>query len=235
MKIWIKSGVAAIAMVAAGQVQAAYLGESIGPITDGTLLYEGFGELTPASGIGTGRWTQGNCAVSGGNTICTMSGNYIDSVGSDGTPGGGGSFVFTMSYGGAGLSPVIARSSTPGNDSLFFVNVADAIFKLDLTPIAGGSISSIFPDNPFSNSLGFGLFYANATCTGLSAAQVCGPGQVGLTPGATAFGAVSLRFNIPNTLSAVPEPATWAMMIFGFGVAGVSLRRRVATRAVSLA
>lgn len=34
--------------------------------------------------------------------------------------------------------------------------------------------------------------------------------------------------------NAVPEPATWAMMIFGFGLAGVSLRRRAATRAVSL-
>lgn len=31
-------------------------------------------------------------------------------------------------------------------------------------------------------------------------------------------------------VGAVPEPATWAMMIFGFGLAGLSLRRRVGTR-----
>jgi hypothetical protein len=30
----------------------------------------------------------------------------------------------------------------------------------------------------------------------------------------------------PATSAAVPEPATWAMMIFGFGLAGAALRRR---------
>jgi hypothetical protein len=224
MKIWIKTAAAAIALMAAGQVQAAYTGESVGPVTDGTLFYEGFGELTPASGIGTGRWTQGACNVSGGNTSCTMSGNYTDTVGGDGTPGGGGSFVFRMDYGGTGLSPVVARSATPGNDSLFFIDVGDAIFTLELLPAGGGSITSKFPDNPFSNSLGFGLFYEQSTCTGLSIAQSCGPGQVGLTPGATVRGPVKLRFNIPNT-AAVPEPATWAMMLFGFGLVGSAMRR----------
>lgn len=33
------------------------------------------------------------------------------------------------------------------------------------------------------------------------------------------------RFTI-STISAVPEPATWAMMIAGFGLAGAALRRR---------
>ena len=31
---------------------------------------------------------------------------------------------------------------------------------------------------------------------------------------------------ITVTVSAVPEPATWAMMIIGFGGAGVAIRRR---------
>jgi PEP-CTERM motif len=35
---------------------------------------------------------------------------------------------------------------------------------------------------------------------------------------------VKLRFNIPNT-AAVPEPATWAMMLFGFGLVGSAMRR----------
>jgi PEP-CTERM motif len=29
---------------------------------------------------------------------------------------------------------------------------------------------------------------------------------------------------------AVPEPATWAMMLFGFGLVGSTMRRRTATR-----
>jgi hypothetical protein len=35
------------------------------------------------------------------------------------------------------------------------------------------------------------------------------------------------------TLSAVPEPATWAMMITGFGLAGTAIRRRRTTFAVA--
>ena len=31
---------------------------------------------------------------------------------------------------------------------------------------------------------------------------------------------------VVNPPSAVPEPATWAMMITGFGLAGTALRRR---------
>ncbi len=31
-------------------------------------------------------------------------------------------------------------------------------------------------------------------------------------------------------ISAVPEPATWAMMIIGFGAIGAAMRRRAATR-----
>lgn len=36
------------------------------------------------------------------------------------------------------------------------------------------------------------------------------------------------------TVSAVPEPATWAMMIVGFGMAGAFLRRRSASRPVTV-
>jgi len=41
---------------------------------------------------------------------------------------------------------------------------------------------------------------------------------------------------IPNVrITAVPEPATWAMMILGFGAAGSVLRRRRAAVAGALA
>jgi hypothetical protein len=38
--------------------------------------------------------------------------------------------------------------------------------------------------------------------------------------------------NSVNALTAVPEPATWAMMILGMGAVGFAMRRRRATRAV---
>ena len=54
-----------------------------------------------------------------------------------------------------------------------------------------------------------------------------GDGYVG-----TAFDNVYLDAT-PLTVSAVPEPATWAMMISGFGLAGASLRRRRGALAVA--
>lgn len=36
----------------------------------------------------------------------------------------------------------------------------------------------------------------------------------------------NVRVNVEGITSAVPEPATWAMMITGFGLAGSALRRR---------
>lgn len=36
----------------------------------------------------------------------------------------------------------------------------------------------------------------------------------------------NLRFDVPSVGGAVPEPATWAMMMLGFGAMGAALRRR---------
>ncbi len=80
-----------------------------------------------------------------------------------------------------------------------------------------------------------------------------GGGNGGLTKGLSGSGTFSLEFDdrrstldftdlyvryqsvsgpydsasgVPSAISAVPEPATWAMMITGFGLAGVAVRRR---------
>ena len=44
---------------------------------------------------------------------------------------------------------------------------------------------------------------------------------------------VDFRIRISQVVSAVPEPATWATMIGGFGLVGAALRRRAAPRAAS--
>ena len=39
------------------------------------------------------------------------------------------------------------------------------------------------------------------------------------------FGVAQLRYEVAGPISAVPEPAAWAMMIVGFGAAGTMIRR----------
>jgi hypothetical protein len=215
MKRMMMAAAALAAGTIAAPAQADFIGQSSGIITNGSLLYEGFGELTPGSGIGTGRWTQGLCNIVAGNTVCGMSGTYTDSAGGDGTPGAGGSFTFNMSYSGIGKAPTRARSSTPGNDSLFFIDTGDAIFSLILSPLGGGSITSIFPDVPFANSLGFGLFYQpGAVCSALGAGKTCGPGQVGLTSWARCRSASGSRPRVrwscrPLPCRSLPPSACW--------------------------
>ncbi len=44
-------------------------------------------------------------------------------------------------------------------------------------------------------------------------------------------GISTLRFTLPNTTAPVPEPASWAMMIAGFGATGWTMRRRASRAA----
>ena len=51
-------------------------------------------------------------------------------------------------------------------------------------------------------------------------------GVFGTNPGQKYGAVVEANFKLIDLPSAVPEPATWAMMITGFGLAGVAIRRR---------
>jgi len=58
-------------------------------------------------------------------------------------------------------------------------------------------------------------------------------GVFGTKPGNIYGGVVDARFELISESTAVPEPATWAMMIVGFGLAGTALRRRRAGLAIA--
>ena len=59
------------------------------------------------------------------------------------------------------------------------------------------------------------LFQTPGTCFGtFSGSDLCGSGYVRLT------------YDYNPVAAAVPEPATWAMMLFGFAAVGYSIRRR---------
>jgi hypothetical protein len=150
----------------------------------GEFLYIGLGETTAGSGIGTGRYRIGDC-LQIIDTQCAITGDYLESAGSGNQPGETGTYSLTLTYSGTGDSPVIARSTTAGGDSLNFTNLGDALFELNLYPAGGGVVRSIFPDPAFSTLVNFGAFIANPqTCEGLPVGQTCRIGTVGLTAGA---------------------------------------------------
>ncbi|MDP3855373.1 MAG: FxDxF family PEP-CTERM protein [Phenylobacterium sp.] len=60
-----------------------------------------------------------------------------------------------------------------------------------------------------------------------------GPGSYSFTITGDGAGGVPAGFGVRLDTSAVPEPATWAMMITGFGLVGGAMRRRVATAQVA--
>lgn len=115
--------------------------------------------------------------------------------------------------------------------------------SLLLNPIAAGSLSTIVYDLKTT-------VYGKATSSGCQGSQVAfgDPRNSGGPPTSAAGVALpsSLRapttapcgfepeigrrvdpYSVPFTITAVPEPASWAMLISGFALAGIAMRRRV--------
>ena len=116
-----------------------------------------------------------------------------------------------MIYAGSGPSPIIARSVTPGHNVLNIFNLGGGHFELDMFPSVGGGFSGVFPDVPFSDSIGFAAFLQAGTTTCTGAPSTCSIGQVGLTPGSSISGPVSaFSFSIlqPDATTTVPEPGS---------------------------
>lgn len=182
------------------QASAALVGAS--STTSGQLLYEGLGDV--GGGVGSGRYTVGDCSAAATSTVCVLSGKYIESADSTHAAGQTGSFMLRLTYSGNGASPVVARSVSPGSDVLQFSSIGDALFTLTLFPASGGQITSVYPSAVFADSLLFSTFLqpGNFGCTGVPASG-CSVGQVGLVPGASIRGGVApFQFTIPQIVTA---------------------------------
>ena len=79
--------------------------------------------------------------------------------------------------------------------------------------------------------LGSGTFNAPGVLSFANALNVAAPFSTTVRYDIT-FGPGSGNFNGTANVTAVPEPATWAMMLLGFGALGYAMRRRpkVSTR-----
>ena len=103
--------------------------------------------------------------------------------------------------------------------------------SIQLFTLANLSLGTFFAPNVpgANNTLSFlGISFADAR---IARARIT-TGNAALTPGAFETSTVDLvvmddfLFGEPTLAAIVPEPASWALVISGFGLAGVALRRR---------
>ena len=131
-------------------------------------------------------------------------------------------------------------SGTLTTDDVSFVNALNGYTAQTITGISGtfngstitglanvtGSNNLFYLTGPFfvdGNGLGF------STASGVSANLFVTNGtsyRVNTMGAGLLTGLVTARVTPVTVAAAVPEPATWAMMLMGFGVIGAALRRR---------
>jgi hypothetical protein len=151
--------------------------------------------------------TDQNLRINPGNAVTItdtpISGGY-DIVGSAYTNNFAGATT-TVLYGLDALSGQLLRASNP-NGGVYF-NVGPLGVALAPSNRIGFDISGSTGDAYFNSG---GQFYSLNLATG----------------GATLIGSLGSGALVGLTAFSVPEPATWALMIGGFALAGLALRRR---------
>ena len=134
----------------------------------------------------------------------------------------------TLIQSGCGVSAICSITTSPYSSTLSgfligSVQILDGTFTLSgNVPTQSYDVTLSFVGGVLqSTSLSGNRFILNGSC------------PLNCVTSNTTFGATSFPIAVTNTttgvrsiLAPVPEPATWAMMLVGFGAMGVSLRRR---------
>ena len=175
-----------------------------------------------------------NTGTQTGTSVTASTNTGSDNLRFTGTTVGGGNVI--SANGGQARIEGAPDTSTPNpNDSLllqtlqFGLSDSGTFNNLEFNLLGGQATTATFvlTDNAgdlftFTRSLGSGSnFFGVQGINGQSirnASLTCGAGGVGDVR--------QIRLDALSATSAVPEPATWAMMLIGFGAVGHSLRRR---------
>ena len=111
------------------------------------------------------------------------------------------------------------------------INFVDSVYGGDdqvsysLFDAGGSQIGSTLTTSWDAGNLGSDRFYPGATLTPVNQLNF----RTAFTTPGTGFYIDDVSYSASNAPAAVPEPASWAMMIGGFGLAGAAMRRRRAT------
>ena len=124
------------------------------------------------------------------------------------------------------LTTTIEPPVNPGGDGLGILdefiaiistlNTSDPVASADALWFESLSLGAYIFEDQSATFLLFGTVNSPLTLT-----------SIAIAPGSENTGFLAPRGEIPTDLTpAVPEPATWAMMLLGFAAAGLALRRR---------
>lgn len=145
--------------------------------------------------------------VYSGPGFVTGAGSAYIGLSGPNAPGGFlGNYTYATTFDLTGFDPLTAVLS--GNAA------ADDSANIYLNGLRIGDITNFTSLQSFSASSGF--------VSGVNTLEF----QVFNNNGPTGINVSSLRVTARSVSSAVPEPATWALMLFGFGAVGTSMRRR---------
>lgn len=163
-----------------------------------------------------------------GQQTFTLNGNFLTYLASNNLPQINGNDLNQYSFTVTGLSQAynaLTRTVTYGNVTGTINGYGQVVQTLAPTTLTVtfdptfttaailGSLVSAGPSNPAG-------FPGPVDFTPANGAQITGTYLTNGTQGGSVLGAITFA------TAAVPEPATWAMMIMGFGVVGASMRRR---------
>lgn len=209
-------------------VQAEAISVSLGAGSQSLTLY---GQGAVAPGIGSFTVSQGASSFDGVTSTFLFSGAITG-----GDPGlASGTYSFVTTYAGAntpqgGPNAPLAQSN-PSDTTFFFYNAFDTSTTTTLFLNTPGQTYAIplVSGGKFVAGTDYFFKFIKPTCTGI---VVCNQNGVGLTPGATISGPVTISASFAQATSVprVPEPSTWAMLIVGFGGIGIAARSRRSTR-----
>ncbi len=142
--------------------------------------------------------------------------------------GGSRNFSFTLEQGETPDSSTVFA----GSNRVGFTNVAGTFTGVNGSTNVASSIT--FGTGAFgalslsATGFGFGSFSGPALFNGSTTSPIFNFGTFSLGQVSTGAGTGGGRLTISALpMAAVPEPATWAMMLLGFGMIGYRMRRRV--------